>query len=243
MKTIKCIIVDDEPLAIEGIKLLTKKVAFLKLLSTFDNAFNANEYINQHEVDLVITDIQMPQLNGIEWIKTIKQKPLIIFTTAHLDYAIEGFNLNAIDYLLKPVSFDRFFKAVNKAHEYLELKHLQKKGELSPDNDFIFIRSEGKFEKIFLNDILYIEGLKDYVKIYTQTPARSYITAMNLRTISDKLPGGLFTRTHKSYLVNLSKIKSVDKASVFLQNKEVPIGDNYKEALYKLLIKGKLIKR
>jgi two-component system LytT family response regulator len=240
MKQIKCIIVDDELLAVEGICLLVKKISFLDLVGTFLNTSEATAFLETNTVDLIFSDIEMPPHNGVEWLKGLKIKPLIIFTTAHINYAIEGYELNAMDYLLKPVSFERFYKAVTHTQEYLELKQLQNQPET---DDHIFIRCNGKFEKIFLNDILYIEGLKDYVKIFVENSKQIFTTAMNIKTISAKLSAQLFIRTHRSYIVNVNKIKSVDKDSILVRNVTLPLGDSYKEDVFKLLIEGKLLKR
>lgn len=240
MKQIKCIIVDDELLAVEGIRLLVKKVPFLDLVGTFLNTQDATAFLETNTVDLIFSDIEMPPYNGIEWLKGLNIKPLIIFTTAHIDYAIESYELNAMDYLLKPVSFERFYKAVIHAHEYLELKKLQHQPKAG---DHIFIRCNGKFEKIVLNDILYIEGLKDYVKIFVENSKQIFTTAMNIKTISAKLPPQLFIRTHRSYIVNVNKIKSVDKESILVRDVTLPLGDSHKEEIFRLLIDGKLLKR
>lgn len=240
MKSIKCIVVDDEPLAIAGICILIKKVPFLELVQTFLNPEEATTFLRDNPVDLIFSDIKMPQCNGIDWLKTLETKPLIIFTTAHTEYAVEGYELNAMDYLLKPVSFERFYKAVTKVQEYMELKQLQ--GQPVADKH-IFVRCSGKFEKIILDDILYIEGLKDYVKIVVENSKQNLITAMNVKTISEKLPPQQFIRTHRSYLVNVNKIRSIDKDSVMLPDTTIPLGETYKEAVFKLIIEGKLLKR
>jgi two-component system LytT family response regulator len=240
MKSIKCIVVDDEPLAIEGMCILIKKVPFLELVKTFLNPEEAAAFLREQAMDLVFCDIRMPQYSGIDWFKTLETKPLIIFTTAHTEYAVEGFELNAIDYLLKPISFERFYKAVTRTQEYLELKQQQDQPEA---DNHIFIRCSGKFEKIVLNDILYIEGLKDYVKIVVENSKQSLITAMNVKTISEKLPAQQFIRTHRSYLVNVNKIKSVDKDTVMLPDVSIPIGETYKADVFKLVLEGKLLKR
>ncbi len=240
MKQIKCIIVDDEPIAIEGIRLLLNKIPFLELLNTFLSAEEATAFLREEHVDLVFSDINMPGLNGVEWLRNLEIKPLVIFTTAHANYAIEGFELNATDYLLKPVSFERFYKAVLKAQEYLELKQ---QAAVPEGGDYIFIRCSGRYEKILLEDIIYIEGLKDYVKIIVQSSKQPHVTAMNVRTIAEKLPSQLFIRIHRSYLVNVKKIKSVDKDSLYVENAVLPLGDTYKAQVFKLLIDGKLLKR
>lgn len=240
MSHIRCIIVDDEPLAVEGLKLLIQKVDDLILLADFDNAVNANSFLSSSkEVDLIFTDIQMPQITGTEWIQSLQKPPLVIFTSAHADFAIKGFELNAIDYLLKPISFERFLKAINRAKSYLDNNFHESK----PEDEYIFLRSEGRYEKILLKEILYVEGLKDYVKIFIDNGKPALLTAMNLKTFYDKLSSKDFFRSHKSFIVNTSKITSFDKESVFIGKMQLPLGESFKEDFYNFITKGKILKR
>ena len=240
MSHISCIIVDDEPLAVEGLKLLIQKVDDLILLADFDNAVNANSFLSSSkEVDLIFTDVQMPQITGTEWIQSLQKPPLVIFTSAHADFAIKGFELNAIDYLLKPISFERFLKAINRAKSYLDNNFHESK----PEDEYIFLRSEGRYEKILLKEILYVEGLKDYVKIFIDNGKPALLTAMNLKTFYDKLSSKDFFRSHKSFIVNTSKITSFDKESVFIGKMQLPLGESFKEDFYNFITKGKVLKR
>ena len=240
MSHIRCIIVDDEPLAVEGLKLLIQKVDDLILLADFDNAVNANSFLSSSkEVDLIFTDVQMPQITGTEWIQSLQKPPLVIFTSAHADFAIKGFELNAIDYLLKPISFERFLKAINRAKSYLDNNFHESK----PEDEYIFLRSEGRYEKILLKEILYVEGLKDYVKIFIDNGKPALLTAMNLKTFYDKLSSKDFFRSHKSFIVNTSKITSFDKESVFIGKMQLPLGESFKEDFYNFITKGKILKR
>ena len=240
MSHIRCIIVDDEPLAVEGLKLLIQKVDDLILLADFDNAVNANSFLSSSkEVDLIFTDIQMPQITGTEWIQSLQKPPLVIFTSAHADFAIKGFELNAIDYLLKPISFERFLKAINRAKSYLDNNIHESK----PEDEYIFLRSAGRYEKILLKEILYVEGLKDYVKIFIDNGKPALLTAMNLKTFYDKLSSKDFFRSHKSFIVNTSKITSFDKESVFIGKMQLPLGESFKEDFYNFITKGKILKR
>jgi two-component system LytT family response regulator len=240
MRPVRCIIVDDEPLALENVRFMIKRIPFLDLLYTFQNPLEATGFLYDQKVDLIISDIEMPGLNGIEWLRRLEIKPLVIFTTAHPGYAVDGFELHAIDYLLKPVSFERFYNAVSRAHEYLEMKYQRMHPE---EESFIFIRCKGKFEKIQLNDILYIEGLKDYVKIVVRNSEQNILTAMNVKTIAEKLPLNMFIRIHRSYLVNINRIKSVDKDTLLVQDVALPVGDSYKKQVFKMLIEGKWLRR
>lgn len=240
MSQIRCIIVDDEPLAIEGLKLLIQKIDDLVLLADFDNAVNANNFLSStKEIDLIFTDVQMPQISGTEWIQSLQKPPMVIFTSAHPDFAVKGFELDAVDFLLKPISLDRFLKAINKAKVYLSSHQHESKAE----DEFIFLRSEGRYEKILLKEILYVEGLKDYVKIFIDNGKPALLTAMNLKTFFDKLASKYFVRTHKSFILNTNKISSFDKESVFIGKMQLPLGDSFKDEFFSVVTKGKILKR
>ena len=224
---IKCIAIDDEPLALELIKQYVSKVPELQLLQTFDDAIVGSEFLRQHNVDLLFIDINMPDITGVELVRSLSEKPLVIFTTAYKKFAIDGFDLDAIDYLLKPIDFDRFQKAVNKAIEY----HSFKQGPKSSSQTSIFVRSEYKMVQIFLDDIDYIEGLEDYIKIHLSI-GRPILTLMTLKAVLDKLPIDKFKRIHRSYIVPVSKIKSiVNKKAMMTYSKELPISDSYLPAI------------
>ncbi|MBW1294106.1 LytR/AlgR family response regulator transcription factor [Aquimarina litoralis] len=232
----KCIIIDDEPLALNIIKSYCDDLGTLEVVGTFTNALEALDIINSHNIDLVFSDIEMPQINGIEFIKALNHKPLFIFTTAYSQYAIEGFELNAVDYLVKPVPFPRFIKAVNRAREIFELKKnstpisISKKEETQSNtapHQFIFVKSEYENIKIELALIKYIEGLKDYLKIHTNT-GKPILTLMSFKDIQAKLPENNFVRIHRSFIVNIGHIETVQKSKVIIDKTRIPIGDSYK---------------
>ena len=242
-----CIIVDDEPLAIDLIEQFVGKVSFLTLVGKCNNAFEALELINKSTVDLVFLDIQMPNLTGVEFVKTLSHPPMIIFTTAFSNYALDGFELSAVDYLLKPIPFDRFMKAVNKAYELFQLRKNTGKAESvfssepQPSEDkYIMVKSDYSVVKIALSEILYIEGLKDYLKIFTTRP-RPILTLNSLKRFEDKLPSPNFIRVHRSYIVAIDKIDSIQKHRIHIGKEIIPIGDLYKENFYSKIEKGNLL--
>jgi len=237
----KCIIVDDEPLAREGIEINIKEMSFLNLLGSFGTAMKANSFLAENHVDLMFLDIQMPGITGLEFVRSLKIRPMIILTTAYPDFALEGFELDVVDYLLKPVRLERFAKAVNKAKELFDLYNSTENRVEQISEDFIYIKSERKFIRVFYKDVRYIKGLKDYVMIYTETD--KIITAMNIKTIYNQLPQNIFARVNKSYLININYIDSVETDFIQLAGKEIPLGSTYKEAFLKKHIKGKVISR
>ncbi len=240
---INVIIVDDEPLAQDVLETYIEKIPELNLVRKCSNALEANDTLKSGNIDLMFLDIQMPQLTGIDFLKTLTKPPLVIFTTAYDNYAIEGFELNALDYLLKPISLDRFMKAVNKAMDQIEL---QKKdsgggGEMEGD-DYIFVKADKKLVKINYRDILYIEGLKDYVII--RMNASRVITLQTMKSLEEKLPQAMFKRIHRSYIINLNKINAIvgNMVEVIEKNqpKHLPIGKNYREELLNIVNKNRL---
>lgn len=233
----KCIIVDDEPLATDLMVDFVEKTPFLTLLGTCKNAFEANEIIHKQEVDLLFLDIQMPNLTGIQLMHSLEKKPMVIFTTAYSEYAVESYDLNAVDYLLKPFTFERFLKAVNKAYALFNkedaVPSIEGEGE-----KFIFVNTDYKKLKINLDDILYIEGLSDYIKIYIDD--KPILTLQSLKGMEEKLPSDRFIRVHRSYIVSLSKIESIQRNRIVIGKKRIPVGDNYKDAFYKTIEKYNL---
>ncbi len=219
-----CLAVDDEPFALKLLADDIGKVPFLKLIKTCTSPMDALEYLKHNSIDLLFLDIQMPILKGTEFLRTLQHPPLVIMTTAFEQYALEGFELNVIDYLVKPIPFERFLKAVNRARDQFLLKGGQPK---SSEESFFFVHSEYKELKIFHHQILYIEGLKDYVKIFVTTQDRPILTRMNLKAIEGKLPFSQFCRIHNSYIVSLSKITSTLKSQVFIKATSIPIGDKF----------------
>jgi len=238
-----CIIVDDEPLARQGMEMNIANVPSLQLLGSFGSALAASDFLHKQSVDLMFLDINMPVLNGLDFLKSLKNSPLVIFSTAYPQYALESYELDAIDYLVKPIRIERFLKAVNKADNHLRL--LQQEGNQSHvekiEDDFIFIKADRKYFKVSFKDILYIEGLKDYVIIYTTDS--KIITSMNVKTIAAQLPSSLFARVSKSYIVNILHISSFDNELIYVQNNEIPLGQGFKDEFLKQHIDGKIVKR
>lgn len=240
---VNVIIVDDEPLAQDVLETYVEKVPDLNLVRKCNNALEANEVLKSESIDLMFLDIQMPQLTGIDFLKTLSNPPLVIFTTAYDNYAIEGFELNALDYLLKPISLERFIKAVNKALDQLELQKKEISSEpITAGSDYIFVKADKKLVKINYNDILYIEGLKDYVII--RMDASRVITLQTMKSLEDKLPVSIFKRIHRSYIINLNKINAIVGNMVEIieknQPKHLPIGKNYREELLAIVNKNRL---
>lgn len=238
----KTIIVDDEPLALDILEEFIKKVPELKLIKKCNNAIEAGEVLRKQEIDLVFLDIQMPQLTGIEFVKSLTKPPKIIFTTAYSQYALEGFELNAVDYLLKPISFDRFMKAVNKALPLAANSSHHEHEELETGPDFIFVKADKKLVRLKYNEIQYVEGLKDYVIIKTETGR--IITLQTMKSLEEKLPSPTFMRIHRSYIVNLEKINAVVGNMVEVmekgQPKSLPVGKNYRDELERVVEKNRL---
>ena len=244
---INVIIVDDEPLAQDVLETYIEKIPELNLVEKCSNALEANEALKNHDIALMFLDIQMPQLTGVDFLKTLSHPPLVIFTTAYPNYAIEGFELNALDYLLKPISLERFMKAVNKAMGQLEL---QNKGGSVPgggeeegeEPDFIFVKADKKLVKVNYADIIYIEGLKDYVIIRMENSR--VITLQTMKSLEEKLPQNIFKRIHRSYIVNVDKIEAIvgNMIEVIEKNqaKHLPIGKNYRDELLELINKNRL---
>lgn len=237
MKVIKCLIVDDEPPAIRLIEKYLSRVPFLELISSTTNALTALSLIEEGGIDLVFMDIQMPDLTGLQLSKLVKGKTKIIFTTAYPQFAIQSYEVNAVDYLLKPFEFERFYEAVLKVKNSFkaEVKEVPKEVD-----DFIFVKTDGKnnFDKVNVNEICYIEGLKNYVAIHLKD--RQVITNNTLKSIEDFLPTSDFVKTHKSFIVSLRHITKTDSLSVFINGKSIPIGDTYKKELFEIIQQKKL---
>ncbi len=237
----KCIIVDDEPLAREGVDMLCKLLPYLEILGSFDNAVETLEFVKSNEVDLIFLDIELPGLSGLDFLRSTKSNAYVILTTAYPQYALEAYALDVIDYLVKPIKNDRFIQAVSKAKEIYDLKksavyHLEPKLD-----DHIFIRSDRKYVKLNYVDIIFIQGLKDYVMIHT--PEKKYLTALNIKTILSKLPDTQFIRTSKSHVVNIEKINEINAESVFIDKHEIPLGNSYKADFKNRVIGTKLLDR
>ncbi|MGN8033458.1 LytR/AlgR family response regulator transcription factor [Chitinophaga sp. 22321] len=226
----KCIAIDDEPLALDLLEDNISMVPYLQLTGKCTNAFEAMEILRHQQVDLIFLDIQMPGLTGLQFLESLPNKPIVILITAYEKYALEGFNLAVTDYLVKPVSLERFIKACNKAQELHQLKTGSKTAK--EQADFFFINVDYSLLKVVFSDIVWIEGLKDYVKIHLKSTHKPIITRMSVKGMEEQLPPAKFIRIHKSYIISVAEISSIRKNSVFLHEQELPVGDTYREGLY-----------
>jgi two-component system, LytTR family, response regulator len=222
-----CIIIEDEPLALEKTKDFVNKVPFLHLSATFDNALTGLAYLNNNKVDLLFLDINMDELSGIELLESSKITSQVIITTAYQEYALKGYELQITDYLLKPFTFNRFLQAVNKAQENL----IHRTADTQPD--FIFVKTENRLEKVMLNEIVYIEGMRDYLRIHTVN--KKIMTLQNFSELEKLIPSSLVCRVHKSYMVALNKIDSIERSRIKIADQLIPISETYKEAFLQLI--------
>jgi two-component system response regulator LytT len=225
---IRTIAIDDEPLALDLVAEHIRKTPFLELVGIFDNPFDAIEFMEANEVDLLFLDIQMPDLTGIEFTRSLQETPKIIFTTAYEKYAIEGFKLNAVDYLLKPFSYEEFLTAARKARKQIELER-PAMPEADVSNQFLFLKSEYKIRRINFSDILYIEGMKDYIKVYTAGDKKPVLSLNTITSMEKKLPAERFMRVHRSFIVNLERIETIERNRIVFGDKYIPVSDPYKE--------------
>ena len=222
---ISCIVVDDEPLALEVLSSFIARIPYLVLEGQYTDPFFAMEHLRKKKVDLLFVDIQMPDISGIELVKTLNNPPKIVFTTAYSSYAIEGFNLNAMDYLLKPIAFDRFLVAVNKVRDYMELSEAAQEVHQPEEKDvpeYMFVKSNYKDIKINFNEVLYIEGSEDYIKIHTTT--KKVMTLLSMKGVMEKLPENQFIRIHRSFIVAIDKIESKSNERITIGKQSLPIG-------------------
>ncbi|HOB85215.1 MAG TPA: LytTR family DNA-binding domain-containing protein [Bacteroidales bacterium] len=231
---INVIAIDDEPLALQLVTGYIEKTPSLKLIGSFDNPVDASDFLRDNHVDIIFLDIQMPDLSGIEFSRIIGKGPKIIFTTAFEKYAIEGYKLEVVDYLLKPFSYEEFLAAVNKAVRLIKLedKALQK---VEANDEFLFLKSDYKIKRINFNDILFIEGLKDYVKVHIQNNPRPLLSLSTLKQIETKLPAGKFMRVHRSFIVNLDKIDTIERSRIVFGKTYIPVSDQYKDKFQEYL--------
>jgi two-component system LytT family response regulator len=228
---LRCIAVDDEPLALELLEDNIRQIPFLELSAKCRNAMEALEILRHQPIDLIFLDIQMPGLTGLQFLQSLAMKPMVILITAYDQYALEGFNLDVIDYLVKPVAFDRFLKACNKAWDFYKLKQqADQSSDHEHDPGYFFVNAEYSLVKVVTDEIIMIEGLKDYIKIHL-TSGKPLVIRMSMKSIEEKLPSKKFQRIHKSYIISIPKISSIRKGSVFMGTFEVPVSDNYKEVL------------
>lgn len=232
---ISCVITEDEPLAAEKLEGFIKKIPFLSLVKVFDNAIDTLEYLKNNQVDLLFLDIQMDILDGISFLERTKLKTYVIITTAYSQYALKGYELNVTDYLLKPYSFERFLQAANKVYDIV---NNQLVSNINPSNNIktIFVKTEHRIEKINLCDILYIEGMKDYLRIITLS--KKIMTLQNFKTLEDILPANDFARVHKSFIVSINKIESIENNRIKIQDALIPISNTYKDSFYENLKKS-----
>ena len=239
---INVIIVDDEPLAQDVLETYIEQMPELNLVKKCSNALEANDALQKHDIDLMFLDIQMPHLTGIDFLKTLIRPPQVIFTTAYPNYALEGFELNAADYLLKPISMERFMKAVNKVKEHIDLQKKSTQFSAADDQESFFVKADKKLVRVKFADIIYIEGLKDYVIIRMETGR--VITLQTMKSLEDKLPENLFRRIHRSFIVNMDKVMAIVGNMVEVsekgQIKHLPIGKNYRDELLDLINQNKL---
>lgn len=234
---IKCIAVDDEPLALDIIKDYISQVPFLKLINIFKDGISTLEFLSENDIDLIFLDIEMGGLSGTQLLKTLQRKPEVIMTTAYRNYAVDAFELNVTDYLLKPFSFERFLQAVEKATDLIKAKQIKIHNGLN-DKNYFFVKSDGKILKVNFDDILYIEGLSEYIVIKTITG--NIISLQSFKNIQESLPQNKFVRIHKSYMISLDKIESIKGQSVFIAKKELPIGNKFKNDFFSAIaVSGK----
>jgi DNA-binding LytR/AlgR family response regulator len=234
---LRCIAIDDEPLALELLEDNIAKVPYLELVASCANPIEAMQVLQQQAVDLIFLDIQMPGLTGIQFIQSLAHKPMFILITAYEKYALDGYTLDVVDYLVKPVSLERFIKACNKAWELHGLKTRQSPAVVAAAKEsipeYLFVNVEYSLVKLVIANIMWVEGLKDYIKIHLHG-AKPVVTRMNMKTIEDQLPQSKFLRIHKSYIVSVDYITAIRKSSVFIDNMELPVGENYRDAIMAL---------
>ena len=240
---IDCIAIDDEPLALDILRDYCSKVSFLNLLKTFDNAVDSVEFIRQEKVDLIFLDIQMEELTGIQLLNSLQNPPFVIFTTAYENYAIQGFDLDVIDYMLKPISFARFLKGVNKVFERIQMESAIQMKSAGEDHKrqgstYFFIKTETRMERIESGDVLYVEGMGDYWRIVTKT--RRIMTLMNSKKLEEMLREPAFCRVHKSFFVSVDKIESIERNRIKILDKYIPVSETFRKNFFDLIEKNKL---
>ncbi|MGB3851927.1 MAG: LytTR family DNA-binding domain-containing protein [Tunicatimonas sp.] len=247
---INCLVIDDEPLAREGLAGYVADLDFLHLVGQCESPLEAGTLLDTQEVDLIFLDVQMPKLNGIDFLKTLRHPPLVILTTAYPQYALEGYQLDVLDYLLKPITFDRFYQAANKAKAQWQLQQQARTAAAAPTSDpnlpkatddHFFVKVEHKYERIAVRDIRWVEAMQNYVVIHTIQD--KYMTLVTLKSVEERLPAERFIRPHKSYLVAQDKITAVEGNQIFVGKQVIPISRHYREAVIETLINQKLLKR
>lgn len=237
-----CVIVDDEPLAREGLIDFVGDVEFLNLAGTCENPVQLIKFLEMNPADLIFLDIQMPKMSGLDFLKITKKPPMVILTTAFPNFALEGFQLNVLDYLLKPVTFDRFFMAVSKARDYqrfLQFSSNDERGKPVVAEDYFFIRCGNKYEKIFFDDVLYLESMQNYVNIFTTKG--KYTTLINLKGLEQNIDNNLFMRVHKSYMVSIRKIDMIEGNEIFMQSFRIPLSRSYRDHVLERAVNNRLL--
>jgi DNA-binding LytR/AlgR family response regulator len=231
---IKCLALDDEPLALEKMGNYIRKTPFLELVSSCRSGFEAIDFLSKARVDLIFADINMPDINGLDFVKSLQDKPQIVFITAFSEYAFEGFRVNALDFLLKPIGYNEFLKAANKARNYFETNRTSREDK-DENKDYLFVKSEYKIVRIRLDEIIYIEGMREYVRIHLTT-GKSLMPLISLRVLEEQLPSSKFMRVHRSYIVNLEKINTIDHSRIVFDGKVyIPVSEQYKDYFQKFI--------
>ncbi|HEY9044830.1 MAG TPA: LytTR family DNA-binding domain-containing protein [Ohtaekwangia sp.] len=237
---LKCVVIDDEPLARECITNYIKEVDFLQQMGTGSNPVELTRLLDEHDIDLIFLDIQMPVINGIEFLRVTPNPPMVIITTAYPSYALEGFQLDVLDYLVKPITFNRFFKAVNKAKDYHQLleKSLVADQQSKANADYFFIKCDYKYERIYFDDILYVQAMQNYVVLFTTKG--KYITLLYLKNVEENLDKQAFIRVHKSFIVSIAKIEAIENNEIIIQSHRIPISRNYHDEVISKVVNDKL---
>ena len=236
---ISCIAIDDEPLALKQISAYINKTPFLELKGSFESAIETLDFLQDNKIDLMFADIQMPDLSGMEMVKSLENRPEVIFTTAFSQYAVEGFKVNAIDYLLKPIDYTSFLKSANKAQLYIK-KFNESSEKIESNSDYLFIKSEYKIVRIEIKNILYIEAMREYIRIHLESK-EPIMTLLSLKKIEAKLANSNLMRVHRSYIVNLEKITTIERNRIIFNKVYIPVSEQYKEGFQKYLDKNFLI--
>jgi DNA-binding LytR/AlgR family response regulator len=237
---LNCLIIDDEPVARKGLEEHVHEIDFLHLVASCEDAIKASAYLNDQKIDLMYLDIHMPKVNGIDFLKTLKNPPLTILTTAYSNYALEGYTLDVIDYLVKPITFERFLKASQKALEFSRLKARADQGKVS-DADYFFVRCDRKFEKVFFRDVSYVEGMQNYAVIHVA--GKKLITYITLTSLENQLPKDQFLKVHKSYLISIPHVKAIETDEIILDDARVPISRTLREQVVQQILGNHLFKR
>lgn len=237
---LNCLVIDDEPVARQGLEEHIQEIDFLYRVASCENALKAAPYLNEQKIDLIFLDIHMPKVSGIDFLKTLKNPPLTIFTTAYSNYALEGYTLDVIDYLVKPIPFERFLKASQKALEFYQLKTRAENYSTLP-TDYFFVRCDRKLEKVFFRDVSYVEGLQNYAVIHV--PGRKLITYITLTSLENQLPKGQFLKVHKSFLISVPHVKAIEGDEIILEQARIPMSRTLRDQVVQQILGNALFKR